>query len=236
VLMADRVLILRNHPGRIHCQLAVQLPRPREPDSVDVRALINEVYALMTTGAGRRAAPVADEPVPSVLTERLPEADVARMEGLLELLMEAPFDGRADLPQLADESELTDAELLPAANAVLLLGLAQLENGDLQLTPLGRRYAEGTRTLRQEIFGQQLLTHVPLAAHIRHSLEQEPSGKLPDRPFLRLLRGQLDPTEADRVLRTAVAWGRYGEVYEYDYRTGIIRLPTGIEDGDEARS
>jgi len=235
VLMADRVLIFASDPGRIRCQLAVKLPRPRDPDSPDVRALIDEVYAHMTAGAGRRVGPMAEEPARPVLTERLPDADVARMDGLLELLIEEPFSGRADLPKLAEETELADAELLPVAHAVALLGLAQLESGDLQLTPLGRRYVEGAHTLRQEIFGQQLLAHVPLAAHIRHSLEQEPSGQLPDKPFLRLLSEQLDEAEADRVLQTAIAWGRHGEVYEYDYTTGVIRLPTGDDDSGEAQ-
>ena len=235
VLMADRVLIFASDPGRIRCQLSVQLPRPRDPDSPDVRSLIDEVYALMTAGAGR-AGRLAEEPERPLLTERLPAADVARMDGLLELLIEEPFNGRADLPKLAEETELTDAELLPVAHAVALLGLAQLESGDLQLTPLGRRYVEGAHTLRQEIFGQQLLAHVPLAAHIRHSLEQESTGQLPDKPFLRLLSEQLDEAEADRVLQTVIAWGRHGEVFEYDYTIGIIRLPTGDENGDEGPS
>jgi NitT/TauT family transport system ATP-binding protein len=236
VLMADRILIFASDPGRIRCQLAVQLPRPRDPDDAGVRALVDEVYALMT--AGRRGGTQAEEPAPSLLTERLPEADVARMDGLLDLLAKEPFNGRADLPMLAEATELTDAQLLPVAHAVALLGLARIEQGDLHLTPLGRRYVDGTHMLRQEIFGQQLLAHVPLAAHIRQSLEQESSGQLPDKPFLRLLREHLDEAEADRVLHTAIAWGRHGEAYEYDYRTGVIRLPTGDDDeGDEqARS
>jgi NitT/TauT family transport system ATP-binding protein len=229
VLMADRILIFASDPGRIRCQLAVQLPRPRDPDSQDVRSLIDEVYALMTAGAAARAGRHAEVPERPQLTERLPDADVARMDGLLELLSEDPFNGRADLPKLAEVTELTDAELLPVANAVARLALAQLDSGDLQLTPLGRRYVEGERALRQEIFGQQLLTHVPLAAHIRHSLEQEPSGQLPEKPFLRLLSEQLDAAEAERVLQTVIAWGRHGEVFEYDYTTGMIRLPTGDE-------
>jgi NitT/TauT family transport system ATP-binding protein len=235
VLMADRVLIFASDPGRIRCQLAVRLPRPRDPDSDDVRALVDEVYALMTAGAGR-AGRLAEAPQPAPLAERLPAADVARMDGVLELLAEEPFGGRADLPQLVEETGLTDADLLPVAHAVSLLGLAQLDSGDLQLTPLGRRYVEGTHTLRQELFGQQLLAHVPLAAHIRHSLEQEPAGQLPDKPFLRLLAEQLDEAEAERVLGTVIAWGRHGEVYEYDYTTGIVRLPTGAEaeGGDSA--
>jgi NitT/TauT family transport system ATP-binding protein len=154
------------------------------------------------------------------------------MEGLLELLAGDTFRGRADLPRLAEETELTDDELLPLAQAVSLLGLARLAAGDLHLTPLGQRYVEGEHTLRQELFGQQLLAHVPLAAHIRHSLEQEDSGELPEEPFLRLLRESLDGAEAERVLHTAIEWGRHGEVFEYNYTTGLIHLPQGEEDAD----
>jgi len=68
---------------------------------------------------------------------------------------------------------------------------------------------------------------VPLAAHIRHSLEQEPSGELSDKPFIRLLSESLDAAEAERVLRTAIEWGRHGEVFEYDFHTGLIHLPAG---------
>ncbi|WP_431287661.1 nitrate/sulfonate/bicarbonate ABC transporter ATP-binding protein [Roseateles chitinivorans] len=233
VMMADRVLIFASDPGRIRCQLAVQLPRPRDPESADVRALIDEVYALMTAGAARpsRVAGTVDAAAtPAPLAERLPAADVARMDGLLELLAEPPFDGRADLPQLCEEAGLPDSELLPVAHALALLGLAQLDSGDLQLTPLGRRYVEGPHGLRRDLFGQQLIAHVPLIAHIRHSLEQEPSGEMPDKPVLRLLSEHLDDTEADAVLQTAVTWARHGEVFEYDYNTGALRLPTGDEE------
>jgi NitT/TauT family transport system ATP-binding protein len=226
VLMADRVLIFASDPGRVRFQLAVQLPRPRNPESAEVRQLIDEVYALMTAGRGGKGR-AAEEPAALQLAARLPEADIARMEGLLELLAGDAFNGRADLPRLAEDTELTDDELLPLAQAVSLLGLARLAEGDLHLTALGRRYVDGAHTLRQELFGQQLLAHVPLAAHIRHSLEQEASGELPEEPFLRLLNESLDAAEAERVLRTAIEWGRHGEVFEYNYTTGLIHLPEG---------
>ncbi len=225
VVMADRVLIFAADPGRIRSQTAVALPRPRDPESAELRLLVDEVYALMTAGIARpmRAAARA------ALAERLPDADPARIDGLLELLADPPFNGRADLPALAEETELTDAELLPAAHALALLGLALLESGDLQITPLGRRYAEGSHMLRQELFGQQLIAQVPLAAHVRHSLEQEPDGRLSEKPFLRLLAEHHDEAEAERLLQTLIAWGRHGEVFEYDYATGMIGLPTGEE-------
>ncbi|MBO9513968.1 MAG: nitrate/sulfonate/bicarbonate ABC transporter ATP-binding protein [Variovorax sp.] len=229
VLMADRILVFAADPGRVRAELPIHLPHPRDADSLVVRALIDEAYALMTAGAPV-AGRAAGQPVRMHLGDRLPDADIGRMEALLEMLVEDGREGRADLPQLAEETELTDQDLLPLAQALELLGFAKLADADLHLTELGRRYVAGAHTLRQQLLGQQLLANVPLAAHIRHSLEQAPSGELPQEPFLELLHESLDAPTAERVLRTAIEWGRYGEVFEYDLRTGLIHLPAGEEE------
>lgn len=226
-MMADRVLIFASNPGRVRAELPITLPRPRRADSAEVRLLIDEVYKLMTSAAPTAGA--AEEPAKPHLSDRLPEADVGRMESLLELLVAEPFNGRADLPQLAEESELTDEDLLPLADALHRLGLAQLSGGDLLMTPLGHKYVEGSHEFRRQVFGQQLLEHVPLAAFIRHSLEQEAHGELKEEPFLHLLMDSMDAPEAERVLRVAIEWARYGEVFEYDYHTGLIHLPESDE-------
>ncbi len=223
VLMADRVLVFASDPGKVRFQLAVALPRPRDANSAGVRALVDEVYAVMTAGTTRGRA--TTEPVRLNLADRLPEADIARLEGLLELLIDAPFGGRADLPKLAEASELTDDELLPLVQALALLDLSTLTDGDLLVTAVGRDYVDRTHVDRQAIFGRQLIAHVPLVAHIRHSLDQEPTGELAETPFLRLLQESLDGAEAERVMQTAIEWGRHGEIFEYDYRTGMIHLP-----------
>jgi NitT/TauT family transport system ATP-binding protein len=223
VMMADRIVILSSDPGRIRSEIRIDLPRPRNVETRKVWALIDEVYGLMTL----RPVPVAAAGgVPAVHPKyRLPDTDVSRIEGVLDLLADAPFNGRADLPQLAEAAELPDEELFPTYEALATLGLAQVDKGDIVLTPLGHRYAEAEHTLRQQIFGQQLLTHVPLASHIRRKLEAEPSGTLSEEPFLELLEETLKAEEAKRVLEIAVEWGRYGEAYEYDYHTGRLKLP-----------
>jgi NitT/TauT family transport system ATP-binding protein len=227
VMMADRIVILSSAPGRIRSEFKIDLPRPRKVDSIEVRALIDEVYALMTMRPAPEAAGAVASTHPGY---HLPQTDVSRIEGIIDLLADAPFYGRADLPQLAEEAELPDEELFPTYEALGLLGLAQIDKGDITLTPLGQRYAEAEHTLKQEIFGQQLLTHVPFAAHIRHRLEREPSGALPEEPFLELLEEFLKADEAKRVLEVAIEWGRYGEVYEYDFHTGRLKLPDEAEE------
>ena len=221
VMMADRIIILSSEPGRIRSEYVIDVPRPRDADSAHVRALIDEVYGLMTM----RPAPAAAAAAVPAVNYRLPETDVNRIEAVLDLLADAPFNGRADLPQLADEAELPDEELFPTYEALGLLGLAHVEKGDISLTPLGQRYAEAGHTLRQEIFGQQLLMHVPLASRIRTDLEAEPSGTLDEKPFLSVLEESLDAEEAKRTLEIAIEWGRHGEVYEYDFNAGVLKLP-----------
>ena len=227
VMMADRIIIMGSDPGRIRDEIRIDLPRPRNADGVEVRALIDEVYGLMTqrptqeTSAGASAS--------AHLGYRLPETDISRIEAVLELLADSPFDGHADLPQLAEESELADEELFPTYEALGLMGLAQVDKGDIALTALGRHYVDADQARRQEIFGQQLLTHVPLAAHIRRNLESESSGTLSEKRFLELLEEFMDSVEAKRVLEVAIEWGRYGEVYGYDYHTGRLTLPEASE-------
>ena len=114
IMMADRVLIFASDPGRVRYEMRVDLPRPRDADSPEVRMLVDEIYAVMTAGRVRTGKTVE----PLRLDERLPEADIGLMEGLLERLMDDPFLGHADLPQLGEETELTDEELLPAAEAL----------------------------------------------------------------------------------------------------------------------
>ena len=224
VMMADRVLVFASDPGRVRADLPVPLPRPRQVDSNQVRTLIDNVYALMTAGSTRPGR-VTEKEIKLQLGDRLPDADIARMEGVLELLAEAPFSGRADLPKLAEETELTDQELLEIARALALLGFVQLTQGDMVITALGVEYVAASNQDRQILFGRQLVEHVPLVAYIRQGLEQDPSGDLPQDLFLRLLRFTLNETEAEHALRVAIEWGRYGDLFEYDFHTGVIHRP-----------
>lgn len=225
VMMADRVLVFASDPGRVRAELPIALPHPRDVDSSEVRQLIDEVYRMMTETRQRRADAPAAEPERLGLAARLPSADISTMEGLLELLAADPFHGRADLPALAEESELTDDELLPVASALSLLGLARLDAGDIHLTDLGRGYVDEEHSGRQALFKEALLAQVPLAAHILHSLAQEPAKALPEAHFLDLISEQLSEEESERVLGTVIEWGRFAEVFEYDFHTGLIELP-----------
>jgi NitT/TauT family transport system ATP-binding protein len=220
VMMSDRIIMLSSDPGRIRTEIKIDLPRPRNADSPAVRQLVDEVYGLMTM----RPAPAAGPAREAGPDYRLPDADIETVEAVLTLLASAPFEGRADLPRLSDESELPGEELFPACEALSLLGLAIVEGGDIAMTALGRRYEAADHAGRQAIFGRQLLAQVTLPQLVYSMLRASADGALPEEQILSLLMETSEQEEARRIMRTAVEWGRYGEIYEFDFHTRRLRL------------
>src|SRR5947209_19047590 len=221
--MADRILIFSSDPGGISAELPIRLPHPRSPDSPAFRQIVDQVYTLLTTVPGRDGRRGV-KPEPIGVGYRLPDAPVQQLSAIVEKLSEEPYNGRADLPHLADEENLTTDELLPLLELLQLLGLANVSGGDIELTGAGRRYAEADMLSRKQIFAEALLKNVPLAVHIRRVLDERPGHRAPAARFLRELEDHLSEEEAERVLDTVINWGRHAEIFAYDYDDEVLSL------------
>src|SRR5437763_15987890 len=165
VEMADRILIFSSDPGQISAEIPVTLSQPRVPDSSPFRHIVDQVYTLLTTVPGRDGRRGA-KPEPIGIGHRLPDAAVQQFSGLIERLTGPAYNGRADLPKLADEENLDLDELFPMIEALQLLGFAHVSRGDIELTPAGRAYEEADMLERKRLFAAALLKNIPLAAHI----------------------------------------------------------------------
>jgi NitT/TauT family transport system ATP-binding protein len=221
--MADRILIFASDPGHIRAQMPVSMPRPRVADGAPFRQIVDQVYTLLTTRNGqdgRRGV----RPEPIGIGHRLPDAAVQQFSALLDTLAEPPYRGRADLPQLADEENLAVDDLFPLIEALELFGFAVVSAGDIELTARGRAYAAADMQARKEIFAEALAQRVPLAAHIRRVLDERPGHRAPAARFQRELEDHLSEEEAQRVLDTVIDWGRYAEIFAYDYDSEVLSL------------
>lgn len=224
VMMADRILIFSSDPGRVKHEIKVNIPHPRSADSSEVRQLVDEVYTLMTKGGELNPDHLQLAMADDSLGYRLPTTDVARLEGILELLSAEPFMGHADLPQLAEESELSDNDLFPIYEILSLLDLVKIAEGDISLTNLGQKYIQAEQSERQDIFKVQLVSRIPLLKYIQTELMQHEEHELSERYFTKMLEEYMKPDEAVRVLHVAIELGRYGELFEYDFHTGRLTL------------
>ncbi len=222
VLMCDRVLVFSSNPGRIDADIKIELPRPRSRTEPAFRELVDRVYAIMTK---RATKPSREGVFPGTgLGMALKYVSSNTLAGLLETVDASPYAGKADLPHLAQGLQMEIDDLFPIAETLQLLRFAELEEGDIRLTPDGRRFARGEVDERKRLFGEHLVTYVPIAGHIRRVLDERPSHRAPATRFQEELEDYMSPEFASDTLHAVVAWGRFGEVFAYDDQTGTFSL------------
>lgn len=222
-VLADRIIIFGSDPGYIRAELHVDLPHPRNETSQQFRQLVDKVYTLMTTGPKEQARRAIRERQIDI-GYRLPLVDPSILSGLIETMAAPAYEQRIDLPELADEISMNIDDLFPLIEALEILGFARVSAGDIQLNELGKTFADAEIQMKKEIFAKQLLAKVPLARHIRHVLDERRDHRASEERFLSKLEDHLSEKESERVLRTVIDWGRYAEIFAYDYNTGILSL------------
>jgi NitT/TauT family transport system ATP-binding protein len=67
-----------------------------------------------------------------------------------------------------------------------------------------------------------VLAHVPLLQQMASALHAKADGTMPAEFFHDLLDEYFSEAESQRQLDTAIQWGRYAELFEYDSVTGRL--------------
>jgi len=234
VLICDRILLFSANPGRVSHEISVPFPHPRNREAPDFRQLVDRIYALMT----RRAAIISEADLPDDSTTppaapppfaALPRLSVNTMAGMMETLAADPLDGRADLPLLAGKLQLELDDLFPLGESLQLLEFAELEDGDILLTPDGLRFVNADMDERKAILRHSLLQNVPLFKTIRAALDERGGHRVGARRFRDTLEDGMSPDYAQQTLSTATGWARYAELFDFDEEADQFFLDTAEE-------
>jgi NitT/TauT family transport system ATP-binding protein len=225
VLLADRIIVFNSNPGSIRGELKITLPHPRSDLDPRFRNQVDRVYTLMTTPQQQPGMTHSTENItPIDLGYRLPDANTAEITGLLETLNAPENNGTMDLPDVADTLMLGIDELFPLTELLEILQFAKVSKGDITITEAGKAFVEAGILDRKKIFLQHLKRYVPLARYIFDQLNRHPRHRALEENFLSLLEDYLTEKEAARVLQTVIEWGRYAELFAYDYNAGVLSL------------
>jgi NitT/TauT family transport system ATP-binding protein len=221
VLLADRIIVLGRNPGHIRTDFKVQLPQPRDRKSEAFTQLVDYIYKVLTRPDIPAAeAPDQQQPGPRPRDQRqmkyqmLPHARPGGMAGLLELLLDK--GGRDDIYRLADDLAFEIDDLLPIVDASQLLGFLKVEEGDAVITESGAEYANSEILRQKELFRDAALANVLLLRQIRRALESKSDHTIPEDFFLDTLDEQFSEEECLRQMETAITWGRYAELFDFD--------------------
>jgi NitT/TauT family transport system ATP-binding protein len=216
VLMCDRVLVFGSNPGRILTEIAVPLPQPRNRLDPMFRALVERIYVEMTARP-RAVTGTRNEWFPGLgIGTTLPRVSSNLLSGLIEAVAQPPFNGKADLPEIAARLQMEIDDLFPVAETLQMMRLAEVEGGDIRLLEPGMEFANASLDERKRIFARQLLCFVPLAAHIRRILDERASHAAPKSRFSDELEDYMTPEAAEQTLRAVLSWARYAEIFAYD--------------------
>jgi NitT/TauT family transport system ATP-binding protein len=234
VFLADRVIVLGANPGRVRGVVKIDLPRPHDRNDERFHAIVEHLYVAMTNPTMEMEAEVpatADSAVAepkrrSPFAYPLPHVRTGAISGLLELIVESSI-ARQEIAKLAEGLSLPIGDLLPILEAARLLGFATVADGMFMLTEQGRDFATTTILRSKELFREQALKHAPSIAAITNTLRQKENGTMGADFFLDILDEYFPSEEARRQFETAVDWGRYAELFEYDAVDQQLTLSDG---------
>src|SRR5215471_11906612 len=143
VFMCDRILLFSSNPGRVAAEIEVSFPHPRNRLDPAFRQMVDDIYAKMTA----RQTSGAAEQIPKLqIGSRLPPVSTNMIAGLIETVAAPPYDGKADLPEIARTLQLEIDELFPVAELLHYLGFAEIKEGDILLGAAARHFAELARS------------------------------------------------------------------------------------------
>ncbi|MFI4996986.1 MAG: nitrate/sulfonate/bicarbonate ABC transporter ATP-binding protein [Hyphomicrobiales bacterium] len=214
VLMCDRIVVLGSNPGHIAAEIEVPLAQPRNRLDDAFHAIVDDIYSILTSRMTEAIG--AQQQAHGGLAQLLPQVSINRIGGFVETLASPSYGGGAELAKIAAPLALEVNDLFPIAEALHILEFAEIKESRIKLTSAGKVFAESNAEERKRLFKEHLLRFVPLAAHIRHVLDERKGRPAPRARFEYELEDHLSEADTEKTLRTVIAWGRYAELFAYD--------------------
>ncbi|MGB9236184.1 MAG: nitrate/sulfonate/bicarbonate ABC transporter ATP-binding protein, partial [Terriglobales bacterium] len=231
ILLADRVIVLGRNPARVRADFPIELPQLRDRKSSRFVELVDYVYKIMTQPDLALDVPgvqgIAQKHVRQKY-QMLPHARVGGVAGLLELLQDR--GGKEDLYRLAEDLVMDAEDLLPIVEACVLLGFATLKEGDVEIAPDGSRFAEADILSRKTLFRQAALGHVMILQQIDSILHAKTDHSISEEFFYDILDEHFSQDEVERQFETAMNWGRYAEIFDFDRESHRLVLAEPVSE------
>ncbi len=235
VLLADRIIVLGRNPGHIRTDFPVQLPQPRDRKSEAFTQLVDYIYKVLTRpdvapaeAPGQQAEPACARPAPDALPDAAPRA--ARRHGRPARIAARQGRARRHLPP-GRRPGLRDRRSAAHCGRRAVAGLPQNRRRRRGHHPQRRRSLPTPRfCARRSSSATPRSSNVLLLRQIRRALEAKSDHTVPEDFFLDMLDEQFSEEESLRQMETAVTWGRYAELFDFDAARRRFVLPDAQEE------
>jgi NitT/TauT family transport system ATP-binding protein len=222
VYMADRIVILATHPGRVRTIVENPLPRPRDYRSPQLLSLVDHLHEIIT----RTELPDAPAPAPAPAglapIEPLPEASSGEIVGLLEYL--DARGGRQDVFRIAADTNRAFDQTIRVVRAAEMLDFVDTPKRMVVFEPEGQRFVRATPEERTAIWREHLLK-LRLFQEIYEVLKRQPKHEVDRDIVLEQIVLHMPQENYERIFHTFIGWARFGDLFDYNEKTEILSLP-----------
>lgn len=213
--LSDRAVILSHNPGRIKADFFIDLPHERDRNSRDYTYTVDRIFTILTK-------PAAD--LPFLLEKEryqfLPHTKVGAIAGLIEVVHDK--GGRVDISGLASDLSMEVDDIFPLIEASVFLGFGEIREGDFLITDSGIRFSDADTLRKKELFRETAVKNIQLLNQIMQVLSSVAKQRMSEDFFIEILENHFTTDEAWKQLETAIDWGRYAELFSYDYDSGEL--------------
>ena len=237
VEMATRICVLFPHPGRLGLVMENSLAYPRNPNDPEFQRLVHVIHETITMQAlpdhPPEPPPVSGRPISRARTrmESIPTVPVGQILGLLSLLQDHPE--LESIYDIANEIGKDYGETISLVKAAEILEFVDTPKDEVRFTELGRKFIAADSDTRKEIFAEQVqklrLFHIILGyLEVQEEIDSE--------TVIKDISTALPYENAEKVLQTMIAWGRYAGLMDYDANTQMVTRPENeVEKEEEKR-
>src|ERR1700730_8049116 len=234
VEMATRICVLFPHPGRLGLVMENNLAYPRNPNDPEFQRLVKVIHETITMQAlpdhPPEPAPISGRPISRARTrlESIPTVPVGRILGVMSIVRDPPaLDNVYDI---ANEIGKDYGETISLVKAAEILELVDTPKDEVRFTELGRKFIAADNDTRKEIFAEQVkklrLFHIILGyLEIQEEIDAE--------TVMKDISTALPYENAENVLQTMIAWGRYAGLMDYDANTEMLSRPEKEEEEEK---
>ena len=208
VYMADRIVVLSSHPGRVRTIVENPLPRPRDTRSRAFEELVSYLHEIIT-GTEMPDVPTAAR---ATRIEPLPRTSTSEIVGLLEYLDSQ--GGADDIFELAAATDHEFGHMMAIVKAAEMLNLVDTPKQAVVLTAEGKRFVQAETEDRKTIWRDQLLK-LRLFQDVR-SLIQREEGEASGDLVREMIIIALPREKYEEMFETMVRWARFGNLFAYE--------------------
>lgn len=146
---------------------------------------------------------------------------VGDIVGLLEILEDV---GKSvDIAKLDDSLDEERSTLMNLLNDAGALGLLEINNGDISLMPLGKKFLQSNIDGRREILKERIQKIEPFHSLMKEFGAQE-KNEVSKEDLEDFIRGNFPSEDDATTFEMVISWGRYTRLLDYDSDEDLITL------------